>query len=173
MADRIAATGRGFHFIFRLSALWIVLSGTSHAQTAQNFEQLRLHVAAGDTLKIRAASTGEVRGKLIEISGAGILLSAGGSTRTFAEAQVREVWQQQKDPLSNGIWIGLAAGVACRLPGACGVLRRIQRSGVRSDRSPGLRSDRSGRRRIDRLDGRSRSEAIRSRLFKCPCRHTP
>jgi hypothetical protein len=98
--------------LLRLFAIWIVLGSSGLAQqTAQSFEQLRSRVAAGDTLRIRAASAPDIRGRLIEISGTQLSLSAGGATRTFAETQVREVWLQQKDPLANGIWIGLAAGI--------------------------------------------------------------
>jgi hypothetical protein len=97
----------GFVFVFLFAA------GSLFAQTpAQTFEQLSTRISAGDSIKILDVSAAEIKGHLEEISALDLAISTGRSVRRFSESQVREVWHQQKDPVGNGILIGISAGAA-------------------------------------------------------------
>jgi hypothetical protein len=79
---------------------------------AQDFGDLRSRLSIGESLIVRDSANTEIRGRLAGLSSASLSLAANGAVRDFTPDQVRAVWRRERDSLANGLWIGLAIGVA-------------------------------------------------------------
>ena len=96
-----------------LFAAAVVFMGAlpAHAQQiAGNFDQLRVLVAAGDTLTVTDASGARLKGKLTQLSASGLVLDVSGVLRQFRDTTVITIEKRGSDPLKNGALTGLAIG---------------------------------------------------------------
>ena len=105
-------------FMSRLACfgLLLTLPAASQAQElAGSFDQLRVLVKAGDTIRVTDRTGHEVRGSLIDVSASSLALATGGSQRTFLESDVASIRQRRPDSLSNGAKWGFAVGAGLGL----------------------------------------------------------
>jgi hypothetical protein len=80
------------------------------AQPASSFEQLQNRLAPGDTLYVIDASGEETKGRLTRALDATLTLIVDGTRREFAAHDVEQVDRSRRDPVHNGVLIGLGAG---------------------------------------------------------------
>jgi len=101
---------------FACLALLLILPVTTCAQElAGSFDQLRVLVKAGDTIRVTDRTGREVRGSVIDVSASSLALATGGSRRTFLESDVTSIRQRRPDSLSNGAKWGFAVGAGLGL----------------------------------------------------------
>ena len=105
-------------FICRLAlvALFLGHSGTTSGQElAGSFDQLRVLVKAGDTIRVTDRTSREVRGSVIDVSASSLALATNGSQRTFLERDIASIRQRRPDSLSNGAKWGFVVGAGLGL----------------------------------------------------------
>jgi hypothetical protein len=86
------------------------LASDAEAQgIANSFTELRLLVRPGDKVSV-TGPTGEVTGKLAQLSSSALKLNAHGRVLDFHEADVSAIRQRRADSLQNGALIGLCVG---------------------------------------------------------------
>ena len=108
-------------------ALLIALPASAGAQDlAGSFEQLRVLVKAGDTVRVTDAAGEEVRGTVTDLSSTSLALKVDGTRRTFLERDVTAVYQRRNDSLANGAKWGFVAGAALGVLGGITIAREYE-----------------------------------------------
>ena len=77
-------------------------TATSSQELAGSFDQLRVLVKAGDTVRVTDSAGEEVRGTLTDLSSSSLALRVGGTRRTFLETDITAIHQRRNDSLANG-----------------------------------------------------------------------
>ena len=88
-------------------------SGVPEAQAqelAGSFDQLRVLVKTGDTVRVTGGSGQEVRGTIAALSSSTLELVVAGSRRVLTESDVDSISQRRPDSLSNGARWGFGIG---------------------------------------------------------------
>ena len=116
----------------RLACFGLLLTLPS-AGTAQDlagsFDQLRVLVKPGDTVRVTDAAGAEVRGTLTDLSASSLALKAGGTRRTFLESDIAAIHQRRNDSLANGAKWGFVAGAALGVLGGVAIAREYESGG--------------------------------------------
>jgi len=93
-----------------------ILADPSHAQQlAGSFDQLRVLVKAGDTVRVTDNRGQVVRGSIADLSSSSLALTVGGNRRTFLEREIASIHQRRNDSLANGAKWGFAVGAGLGL----------------------------------------------------------
>lgn len=79
-------------------------------EPARSFEELRLRVTIGDTVFVIDSGGLERQGTVEALSETTLRLDTEGARREFAEGSVRRIDRTRRDPVSNGVLIGVATG---------------------------------------------------------------
>jgi hypothetical protein len=101
-----------FSRVVLLSAIALVLLprvGLAQAP-ATTLEELARHLASGATIAITDHAGQTVKGKLVQLTPAQLVLLTDGRQVTFTSETLSEVRQRQRDSLKNGMLIGGAIG---------------------------------------------------------------
>jgi hypothetical protein len=103
----------GFNFRTPLAAfaLLVLLAPRSEAQAiAENFDQLRFRLQAGDTVYIVDGTGEEQEARVLDVSSSTLAVSIKGTRRSLAERDVTRIRRRLPDSLWNGAIIGAATG---------------------------------------------------------------
>lgn len=114
----MSITDKGFGIgTTAVASLLLALSAlTADAQdVAHNFDELRLKVAAGDTVYVTESTGKERQARIVEISGSSLAVSIDGTHRNLTEPGVTRIRRRLSDSLWNGAAIGAAASVGVGL----------------------------------------------------------
>src|SRR5688572_6354066 len=103
------------HSIPAIICLMLFTTAALAQDPASDFRQLGSRLAIGETIRVRDNSSVEFKGRLSGLSASELALTIAGSPRTFNASQIRQVWHLEKDPVANGVFIGLAAGIGAGL----------------------------------------------------------
>jgi hypothetical protein len=96
-----------------LAGLLALLPAAANAQAiAQNLEELRLKVKAGDIVYVRDQTGREQRGQIAELTSSVLGVTVGGERREFTDRSVLRIRQRKSDSLWTGGIIGAAVGGA-------------------------------------------------------------
>lgn len=95
--------------------LALVVTGAEAQELAGSFEQLRVLVKRGDTVRVIDRAGNEVRGPISALSPSSLAIRVAGSQRTFLESEIGEIWQRRPDSPANGAKWGLAIGAGLGL----------------------------------------------------------
>ena len=115
---------------FACFGLLLTLPAASNAQElAGSFEQLRVLVKAGDTVRVTDGSGEEVRGAITGLSSSSLALTSGGTRRTFLENDVAAVYQRRNDSLANGAKWGFIVGASLGVLGGIAIAREYESGG--------------------------------------------
>jgi hypothetical protein len=101
----------------------VVLIGTLTAPVARaqelagSFDQLRVLVKPGDTVRVTDSTGQEARGTIATLSSTSLELLVEGNRRSFLETDVQTIRQRRSDPLGNGAKWGFGIGAALGLFG--------------------------------------------------------
>jgi len=79
-------------------------------EVASSFEELQRTLQPGETVYVTDARGAEARGRLMLLSGAELHLNADGDRYTFPAHTVASVAREMRDPVRNGVLIGMSAG---------------------------------------------------------------
>ena len=79
-------------------------------QVASSFEELQRTLQPGETVYVTDVRGAEARGRLVLLSGAELHLNAYGERHTFPALTVVSVARPIRDPVRNGVLIGMSAG---------------------------------------------------------------
>ena len=79
-------------------------------EVASSFEALQRTLQPGETVYVTETGGAEARGRLVLLSTAELHLDANGGRRTFPAAAVVSVARPIRDPVRNGVLIGMSAG---------------------------------------------------------------
>lgn len=90
--------------------LTLPVPGVEAQELAGSFDQLRVLVKAGDTVRVTDRTGDEVRGRLTDVSSSSLMLRVNGARRTFLEGDVAAIHQRRPDSLANGAKWGFAVG---------------------------------------------------------------
>src|SRR5687768_2980826 len=109
-------------------------------EVASSFEELQRTLQPGETVYVTDARGAEARGRLMLLSGAELHLNADGDRYTFPAHTVASVAREMRDPVRNGVLIGMSAGAGlgivatatlrddqCGPPGRCGLQADVAR----------------------------------------------
>lgn len=111
-------------------ALLITLPAAASAQElAGSFDQLRVLVKAGDTVRVTDSAGEEVRGTITDLSSSALALRVGGIRRTFLETDVTAIHQRRNDSLANGAKWGFIVGAALGVLGGIAIAREYESGG--------------------------------------------
>ena len=87
-------------------------------EVASSFEDLQRTLQPGETVYVTDARGAETRGRLVLLSGAELHLNADGERHTFPALTVATVARPIRDPVRNGVLIGMSAGAGLGIVGA-------------------------------------------------------
>lgn len=90
--------------------LTLCVTGADAQQLAGSFEQLRVLVKPGDTVRVTDRAGQEVRGTLAELSSSSLAIIVAGRRRDFAESDIDAIRARRADSLANGAKWGLVTG---------------------------------------------------------------
>ena len=90
--------------------LTVPAAATEAQELAGSFEQLRVLVKTGDTVRVTDGSGQDVRGSIVDLSASALSLRVNGERRTFSERDVAAIHQRRHDSLANGTKWGFAVG---------------------------------------------------------------
>ena len=108
------------------AGLMAMIAGPAMAQEkATTFEQLRVLVDSGDTVKVTDANGHEVKGTIKALSESELALRVGDSERRLAAAEIRTIRQRRDDSLANGARNGFAIGAVIGLLSGLAVYREV------------------------------------------------
>src|SRR5689334_24834835 len=108
-------------------ALLITLPAVAGAQElAGSFDQLRVLVKAGDTVRVTDSAGEEVRGTLTDLSSSSLALRVGGTRRTFLETDITAIHQRRNDSLANGAKWGFVVGASLGVLGGIAIAREYE-----------------------------------------------
>ncbi|MGH9239797.1 MAG: hypothetical protein ACRD3G_17275 [Vicinamibacterales bacterium] len=110
-------------------------------EVASSFEELQRTLQPGETVYVTDARGAEARGRLVLLSGTELHLNADGERHTFPVLTVATVARAIRDPVRNGVLIGMSAGAGlgivgtatdfvddqCRATGRCGLQADVAR----------------------------------------------
>jgi hypothetical protein len=105
--------------VFFVAALILSWTGVTTAQPldnseaqlpAQTFAELGAWLVPGETLSVIDATGQEATGRLANVLDSALLLTIDGTGREFKADAIRQVDRRRRDPVRNGILIGLGAG---------------------------------------------------------------
>ena len=95
-------------------AFFAFLSAMPAAASAQelagSFEQLRVLVKTGDTVRVTDKSGEEARGAIVDLSSSSLVLRVHDAQRTFLERDIAAIHQRRHDSLANGARWGFIVG---------------------------------------------------------------
>jgi hypothetical protein len=110
--------------------LLLILPAAGNAQElAGSFEQLRVLVKQGDTVRVTDAAGEEVRGTVTDLSPSSLALRVGGTRRTFLETDITAIHQRRNDSLANGAKWGFIVGAALGVLGGVAIAREYESGG--------------------------------------------
>jgi hypothetical protein len=99
--SRVASTG----------LILALLATTGEAQElAGSFDQLRVLVKVGDTIRVTDRNGHDLRGAISELSPSSLALQVAGRRQTFLEGDVEAIHQRRPDSVANGAKWGFAVG---------------------------------------------------------------
>jgi hypothetical protein len=108
-------------------ALLISLPASAGAQElAGSFEQLRVLVKPGDTVRVTDGAGQEVRGTITDLSSSSLALRTGGTRRTFLDNDIAAVHHRRNDSLANGAKWGFVTGAALGVLGGIAIAREYE-----------------------------------------------
>jgi hypothetical protein len=100
-----------FHTPLAAFALLLLLAARSEAQAiAENFDQLRFRLQAGDTVYIVDGTGQEQEARVLDVSSSLLAVSIDGTRRSLAERDVTRIRRRLPDSPRNGAIIGAATG---------------------------------------------------------------
>jgi hypothetical protein len=103
--------GFNFHAALTAFALLVLLAARSEAQAiAENFDQLRFRLQAGDTVYIVDGTGQEQEARVLDLSSSLLAVSIDGTRRSLSEPDVTRIRRRLPDSLRNGAIIGAATG---------------------------------------------------------------
>jgi len=112
------------------SLILALLATTGEAQElAGSFDQLRVLVKHGDTVRVTDGAGEEVRGTITGLSSSSLDLMVGGTRRTFLETDISAIHQRRNDSLANGAKWGFVAGAALGVLGGIAIAREYESGG--------------------------------------------
>ena len=82
----------------------------SAQEPARSFEELRLRVTNGDTVFVIDSAGLERQGNVEGLSETSLRLETHGVRQGFAEGSIRRIDRTKRDPVTNGVLIGVASG---------------------------------------------------------------
>ena len=77
---------------------------------ARSFEELQVRVKIGDTVYVTDRSGQETKGRIDLLSASSLQLRLSGNRREFVESLVTRVERRGRDPVRNGLLMGVGAG---------------------------------------------------------------
>jgi hypothetical protein len=108
-----------------------LLATTGEAQElAGSFEQLRVLVKTGDTVRVTDSRGEEVRGTITDLSSSSLALRVAGSPRTFLEGDLATVHQRRNDSLANGAKWGFLVGAGLGVLGGIAIVSEYDDEGA-------------------------------------------
>ena len=111
-------------------ALLIALPTAAGAQElAGSFEQLRVLVKPGDTVRVTDGAGDEVRGTVTALSSSSLDLKVGGTRRTLLETDITAIHQRRNDSLANGAKWGFVVGASLGVLGGIAIAREYESGG--------------------------------------------
>ena len=109
---------------FVFIGLILLAPGAAGAQElAGSFEQLRVLVKKGDTVRVTDNRGEEVRGSVVDLSASSLALQVAGSRRTLRESDIAAIHQRRNDSLANGAKWGFAIGAGLGVLGGITIVR--------------------------------------------------
>ena len=99
-------------------------------ELAGSFDQLRVLVKTGDTVRVTDGRGEVVRGSIADVSPSSLALTVGGSRRTFLEADIAAIHQRRNDSLANGAKWGFAIGAGLGVLGGITIVSEHDGEGV-------------------------------------------
>ena len=82
--------------------LTLCVTGAGAQQLAGSFEQLRVLVKPGETVRVTNRAGQEVRGTLAELSSSSLEIIVSGTRRHFVESDIDVIRTRRADSLANG-----------------------------------------------------------------------
>jgi hypothetical protein len=104
-------------------------TAASAQELAGSFEQLRVLVRPGDTVRVTDGAGDEVRGTITDLSSSSLALRVDGTRRTFFEKDVAAVYQRRNDSLANGAKWGFVIGAGLGVLGGIAIAREYESGG--------------------------------------------
>ena len=99
----------------------VLASPAAAQELAGSFDQLRVLVKPGDTIRVTDDAGQEARGTIAALTSTSLELLVAGSRRNFLESDVRTIRHRRSDPLGNGAKWGFGIGAALGLLGGLAV----------------------------------------------------
>lgn len=100
-ASRVASTG----------LILALLATTGEAQElAGSFDQLRVLIKIGDTVRVTDSTGQSVRGPITGLSSGALAVQVKGRRQTFLESDIATIHQRRSDSLANGAKWGFVVG---------------------------------------------------------------
>ena len=110
--------------------LLFTLPAVSSAQDlAGSFDQLRVLVKPGDTVRVTDGAGEEVRGTITDLSPSSLALRVGGTRRTFLETDIAAIHQRRNDSLANGAKWGFVIGAGLGVLGGIALAQEYESGG--------------------------------------------
>ena len=110
--------------------LLLTLPAAGNAQElAGSFEQLRVLVKPGDTVRVTDGAGEDVRGTITDLSPSSLALRVGGTRRTFLETNITAIHQRRNDSLANGAKWGFIVGASLGVLGGIAIAREYENGG--------------------------------------------
>ena len=94
------------------SLLMAVAPRVQAQEVATSFDQLRVLLKRGDTVRVTDTAGREIRGQIAELSSSSIGILVGGNRSDLVEGDVRTISQQRHGNLSTGAKWGFGIGAA-------------------------------------------------------------
>lgn len=119
----------GFRLAWGVLLLAAASAPTAAAQElAGSFDQLRVLVKPGDTIRVTDGAGQEARGRIATLTSTSLELLVAGNRRNFLESDVRTIRHRRSDPLANGAKWGFGIGAALGLLGGLAVAAEYEDS---------------------------------------------
>lgn len=118
----------------RVAFIVPLLSSLATAGQAQelagSFEQLRVLVKTGDTVRVTDSRGQQLRGSIAELSSSSLALQIADSRRTFLESDIAAIHQRRNDSLANGAKWGFVVGVGLGVLGGIAIVSEYDDGGA-------------------------------------------
>ena len=106
------------------------LAVASEAQElAGSFDQLRVLVKNGDTVRVTDSRGQEVRGPVVDLSPSWLAIQVAGNRRLFLENEIAAIHQRRNDSLANGARWGFLVGAGLGVLGGITIVREYDGGG--------------------------------------------
>lgn len=100
--------------LLQFLVILVVFTGSAVPADAQeiagSFDQLRVLLKQGDTVRVADGAGDEVKGRIAELSASSMVLLVGGERRTISGGNVNTISRRGDDSLANGAKIGFGVG---------------------------------------------------------------